>query len=683
MNAAAPPNASTVPPSSRSSGNAPVLNAGSQATAEPSSGHQSSLRSKLVLSLTALFATFLLVAEIVRHLLITPLFVNLENASALRDMRRIKAAIAIESDHLRTIVEQSAALGAPNNLMSTNSLELSTDSDAFHGQISWPIVGVQWTAMVGSDGSWNWLHFDDQIKDLNTDVPDGQQLFPAIVQQVRRQDSTATNGLTCARHRVVYAYAAAPIAAPSDSSQDRVRYHLVIGNAIDQHAVGALKRLTQVDFSIQVYREERTEQSHEIWATDDSLVVVESPLVGSEGEIMANLFVQIPREVMLYSHKTTAIARKIFVLGSVASLLVLLLQLQRIVIGPLARIREHTERIAEQGLDAGTLAIPGNDEISDLVTAFDRMQVHLADTQNRLADASHSAGMSQVADTVIHNVGNVLTNVNSLIETATDRVDGLRVKPLQILASRLRDGQADAALHAATPDYLHKYANSLEEDQTELADLLSTLNDNVQHIHGVIRDQRRHATKTIVRNRFSVTDLIREAVGCCQSRLDRDKITVTMPPASDAAVETDRSLVLQIVINLISNARQAMRESGSVGPTLDIWVEHRQDSAQIHFRDNGCGMEEEVLERIFEAHFTTRSTGSGLGLHFCAITLKRLGGSISVHSDGIDQGSTFVIELPLAKSQANSAKPTANHNLPITHETHAFAMQPVALEARS
>ena len=420
----------------------------------------------------------------------------------------------------------------------------------------------------------------------------------------------------------------------------------MVGKAFDENVLKQLRKQTQVDFSIQVYRSPRDSQTLDIWEAGDSRLVVEAPLKARNEEIVANLFVQVPRDVMQKSRATTAVAHSLFVCGIVASLLIMLLQLNRIIVNPITAIREHTERIAQHGLDAGSLCIGSNDEIGQLATAFDHMKNRLTDTQLRLADASHAAGMNQVADTVIHNVGNVLTNVNSLIDTATDRIDGLRIAPLEKLAGRLRESDDDA-LQAATPDYLQKLATELEKDQSELSELLATLHDNVEHIHDVIRDQRQHTVTKIDKQRFSATEIVDEAIRCCQARLHKDEIEVTFTKTDETDVETDRSLLLQIVINVIGNARQAMRQVEE--PKLDIVIEATSNqTVQLRFTDNGCGMLPEVLDRVFDAHFTTRQSGSGLGLHFCAIALKRLDGQINAASEGVGYGSTFVIELPCA-----------------------------------
>ncbi len=623
-------------------------------------GHRGSLRSKLVLSLAAMFAIFLMVDEVVRYKVISPVFADLENAAALRDNNRVIAAIRLESDHLRDVVEQSAAKFDPTELVPLDE----NDGDTREVYTSMPnVTRAYWAAVVGSDGSRRWIH---RGPDIDQSERVDQELLDSIVAALKNIGPHSIDGLVRVTDReALFAYAAAPV----ELGNRQTTFHFVAGKALGERAIAEIRHRTQVDFSIQIYRKEKLQQELSVWEADENNLVVESPLVGTDRKIIANLFVQVPRDVVRQSQEADAVARNMFVCGVSVALLLLLLLLQRIVVGPLKAIREHTERIAEHGLDAGSLTLARNDEIGALGNAFDHMRDRLADTQNRLADASHAAGMSQVADTVIHNVGNVLTNVNSLIETAADRVDGLRVKPLGKLSARLQEASNDKELRKATPAYLRGFATHLENDKQELSELLQTLAHNVTHIHNVIRDQRRHTFKQVDKTRFSLMEIVSEAIECCRARLDQDKVKVDLPSQEDAEVESDRSLLLQIVINIIGNARHAMWESKCRNPKLKISFFNTERTVRMHISDNGCGMTPETLGRAFEAHFTTRKAGSGLGLHFCAITLKRLGGSIRVQSDGPGKGSEFVIELPLAKNQPEQLPPAMAIAAPVTTQT--------------
>jgi C4-dicarboxylate-specific signal transduction histidine kinase len=235
-----------------------------------------------------------------------------------------------------------------------------------------------------------------------------------------------------------------------------------------------------------------------------------------------------------------------------------------------------------------------------------------------------------------------------LLDVATQRVDGLRIRPLSQLAGRLRQHQDDRALFEATPDYLEGLAASLDGDQQTLSGLISTLQDNIRHIHDVIRDQQRHTGKEARPTTIALREVIEEAIGCCRARLDQDSVVVQISGHLDVNVRSDRSLLLQSVINVVGNAHHALRDKEDESRRLAIKAELQPHSVTVRFKDNGVGMSADTLKQVFDAHFTTRRSGSGLGLHFCAITLSRLGGSIFAESEGPGCGATFILELPLA-----------------------------------
>ena len=429
---------------------------------------------------------------------------------------------------------------------------------------------------------------------------------------------------------------------------------MIVGRTIDQEMIASLRTQTQVDFSLQSMHEQNPHEKFSVWAADESILVVELHLSGLNDEQLANVYVQVPRDITAHSQHTTSMARNSFIFGSVGALLMLLLLLQRIVIGPLSAIREHSDRVAENGFDTEPLVLPSNDEIGELAGAFDHMMRRLEDAQTQLAEASRAAGRSQVASTVIHNVGNVLTNVNSLLDVATGRVDGLRIEPLSKLAQRLRQQEDQSELMAATPDYLEGLAASLDSDRDAISNLINTLHDNVRHIHDVIRDQQRHTGHAVQQTSVDLRGVVDEAIGCCRARLDEDVVNVDVNGPLEVSVRSDRSLLLQTVINVIGNARHALRDNE--GPrNLSIQAQREAESIVIRFQDNGIGMNSETLSKVFDAHFTTKKSGSGLGLHFCAITLKRLGGSIRAESEGPGHGSTFIVELPLADQKVGSS----------------------------
>ena len=111
----------------------------------------------------------------------------------------------------------------------------------------------------------------------------------------------------------------------------------------------------------------------------------------------------------------------------------------------------------------------------------------------------------------------------------------------------------------------------------------------------------------------------------------------------------DRHKVLQILINLLRNAKHAMEESTDREKRLVIRVaSSAPDKVQISIVDNGVGIVPENMTRIFNHGFTTKKDGHGFGLHSGANAAKEMGGSLIARSDGHGKGAEFILELPTA-----------------------------------
>jgi signal transduction histidine kinase len=116
----------------------------------------------------------------------------------------------------------------------------------------------------------------------------------------------------------------------------------------------------------------------------------------------------------------------------------------------------------------------------------------------------------------------------------------------------------------------------------------------------------------------------------------------------------DKHKVLQILVNLLSNAKYACDEGGPAEKRVTVRIAPAAgDRVKIEVADSGIGIAPENLARIFGHGFTTRPSGHGFGLHSGALAAKELGGTLTVTSPGSGQGATFVLELPLVPPESN------------------------------
>jgi signal transduction histidine kinase len=136
--------------------------------------------------------------------------------------------------------------------------------------------------------------------------------------------------------------------------------------------------------------------------------------------------------------------------------------------------------------------------------------------------------------------------------------------------------------------------------------------------------------------------------------MERHRIRLRMEIVETPLMVTDRNKVLQILLNLLRNAKDAVLASAN--PAHEIWVRlSALDTGflRLEIADNGIGIPPENITRIFSHGFTTKPDGHGFGLHFGALTANQLGGSLRAFSEGQERGATFTLELPIDRRGTN------------------------------
>jgi ligand-binding sensor domain-containing protein/signal transduction histidine kinase len=290
-----------------------------------------------------------------------------------------------------------------------------------------------------------------------------------------------------------------------------------------------------------------------------------------------------------------------------------------------------------------------------------RMQLEVERAQRELLDASRLAGMSEIATNVLHNVGNVLNSVNISASLATERVKNARTANLAKVTDLLLEHQHDmAAFISSDPkgrqvlSYLAKLSAQLQADQASAVQELDSLRKNVEHINEIVATQQNYANVSGVKEIVNIHSLIEDSLRMNQGTFTRHKVEVIRDFADVPPVNVDRHKILQILINLLRNAKHACDESGRADKRMVVRVARDDARLKISVVDNGVGIPPENLNRIFNHGFTTRRNGHGFGLHSGALAAREMGGSLTVHSEGPGKGAAFTLELPLPSMEERS-----------------------------
>lgn len=310
-----------------------------------------------------------------------------------------------------------------------------------------------------------------------------------------------------------------------------------------------------------------------------------------------------------------------------------------------------------------SISIPLQRQADDLQRANDGLKAEIAERQRaelalkkaheELLETSRLAGMAEIATNVLHNVGNVLNSVNVSANLVAERVAKSKSTGLARVVTLLKDHESDLGQFITTdtrgkhlPAYLAQLSEHLAAEQEATVDELESLEKNIEHIKEIVAMQQSYAKVSGVNEIVNVVDLVEDSLRMNSGALTRHGVDVIREYEDVPPVNIEKHKFLQIMVNLIRNAKYACDESGQPDKYMTLKVARFDGRVQISVIDNGVGIPPENMTRIFNHGFTTRQSGHGFGLHSGALAAKEMGGSLTAFSNGHGHGATFTLELP-------------------------------------
>ena len=276
---------------------------------------------------------------------------------------------------------------------------------------------------------------------------------------------------------------------------------------------------------------------------------------------------------------------------------------------PIQRLTRATGRIARGDLDARILTAPA-DELGRLVEAFNQMAQDLQRQRAELERTNRLAAWADMARQVAHDIKNPLT-------------------PIQLQAEFLKRVHADsgAPLGAVVDN------------------CVATILSQVSLLRSIASEFSSFASAPVARLAPTrLTEIVHEVLAPYEAGLP-DKVQLEVEEAPDVPqLLLDRGLLGRALVNVIENALHAMRGGG----TLAVSTRRFEGGARIVVRDTGVGMEADALERLYEPYFSTKATGTGLGLTIAKRNVELNGGTIAVTS-AKGRGTEVTITLPATR----------------------------------
>ena len=272
-----------------------------------------------------------------------------------------------------------------------------------------------------------------------------------------------------------------------------------------------------------------------------------------------------------------------------------------------------------------------------------------------LIQASRTAGKVELANGVLHNVGNIINSINISTTVIKTQLDKSAVSNLDRVCSLISDHESEFGDFVNNydrgrkiPNYLLRIRDSLVGERMQIDDELHDLLKNVSHIKQVITSQQSEARSSGKPQRLFPAEVVDDAVIANKSTLANHDVEIVKQVATNLPeLYSDKHQILQILVNLIKNAYDALVEYQTSIPIIIVRVSQKEKTIRFEVIDNGIGISSDSIDNIFTHGFTTKSMGHGFGLHSSASTAVELGGSLQVSSDGVGRGATFELSLPI------------------------------------
>jgi signal transduction histidine kinase len=293
----------------------------------------------------------------------------------------------------------------------------------------------------------------------------------------------------------------------------------------------------------------------------------------------------------------------------------------------------------------------------------ERIQAEVERGHKQLMITSRLAGMAEVATSVLHNVGNAMTNVNVLSGTLGERIQNSKISGVLRLGELLRTHQEDLPRFVQADEqgrnlvnYVGHLGTHLTEEQATLLEDIKVLRENLDHINEIVAMQQDYAGVSGVLETLPADEVAEHALRMHGESMKRHGITVARDYAPGPAVLMDRHKVLQILFNLLENAKHACCHSSGPDKKITVGISFAPNSVRVSVSDTGVGISPENLTQIFRQGFSTRKDGHGFGLHSSILTAQGMGGGLTAQSEGLGKGATFTLEIPIAPAPAGDAR---------------------------
>lgn len=625
-------------------------------------------RTILVLSGVIALSTalnFLVVREIVY-----PSFAELEKQKAEENIGRVVQSIDNEIKHLSVLTFDWAAWN--------DTYEFVVDKNQDYAESS-----LVWTSFSGSN--LNLIHLYDlkgnlvwgESYDLETEdrlelaeFPDHLAEDHPFLAHGSTESDIAGIVLTSAGPML---FASRPII--TSDLQGPIRGTLLMGRLLTPEAVFNLSEQVVVDFEIwpispgnapskapDVLPQILSGTEHVFREGDGNRLDIFEVISGINGAPALLIHASTPRDITGIGQQTIQVTLISLIAAGLVVMIFTAILARFFVIGPVVNLTNTVLSISQTGDLSRRVALTNrNDEIGLLSREFDGMLGKLTEARDRLQQQSFQAGIAEMAAGVLHNVRNQL---NPLV-VRLGRLQQLETAPAgdkvtKVLAELSTDN-TEPERRQKLVAYLRLSQEKALTSQDQLRNDLAVMSRQVAKVEEVLAEQDRFSRVERQVEPTGLADVVAEATRMMPDNVGKGYRIQIDPDLSNAPLVTaEKFILVQIIQNLLMNAAESINNGDSENGEIVVRATPDTDSdgnALVHLtvQDNGCGITEELIGKVFEREFTTKGAKGGAGLHWCANSIAKLNGRIYIESAGPGQGAALHLELPVAAGITRAA----------------------------
>jgi len=285
----------------------------------------------------------------------------------------------------------------------------------------------------------------------------------------------------------------------------------------------------------------------------------------------------------------------------------------------IAALSRATQQVAAGDL---TTRVPadGNDELTDLARAFNRMVEEVEANRARIEYLQRISAWQEMARRLAHEIKNPLTPIQLAVQEIHRRYAG------------------------AEPDYRKLLDTTLEVVEDEVGTLRRLVGE-FSDFARLPQAELERADLTSFLRELSEQPLLRDDEQGAEEAANQARIEFELPE-KPAEVMMDRHMLRRVVINLLRNAAQALAHSGKSGGRIVVRLEQKPGALELAVEDNGPGIPGPLRESVFDPYVTTKTEGTGLGLAIVKKIVVEHGGTIAAGESALG-GAKLIIRLPL------------------------------------